>query len=272
MKSKYVQKYRYSLILLKELVITDFKLRYQGSVLGYLWSLLRPLFLFIILYFVFVYFLRIGDDIPHWPVALLLGIVLWNFFAEVTNNGVTSIVNQGDVIRKINFPKYIILLSGSVSALINLTLNLVVIAFFMTINKVDLHWTALLSPLYIIEIFLFALGAAFILSALFVKLRDINYIWEIIMQGLFYASAVIYPISLVIEKSNALAGVLLLNPVAQAIQDIRRVLIYDHTPTLYTVSGGNIALTLLPIIFVVIVFIFGAWFFKKQSPTFAENV
>jgi ABC-2 type transport system permease protein len=272
MKSKYVQKYRYSLILLKELVITDFKLRYQGSALGYLWSLLRPLFLFVIMYFVFVYFLRIGNDIPHWPVALLLGIVLWNFFAEVTNNGVTSIVNQGDVIRKINFPKYIILLSGSVSALINLALNLVVIALFMIINKVDLHWLALISPLYILEIFIFALGIAFLLSALFVKLRDINYIWEIVMQGLFYASAVIYPISLVIEKSNVLAQVLLLNPVSQAIQDVRRTLVYDQTPTLYSVSGNNIVLTLVPIIFAIIVFIVGAWYFKKQSPTFAENV
>jgi ABC-2 type transport system permease protein len=130
----------------------------------------------------------------------------------------------------------------------------------------------LISPLYILEIFIFALGIAFLLSALFVKLRDINYIWEIVMQGLFYASAVIYPISLVIEKSNALAQVLLLNPVSQAIQDVRRTLVYDQTPTLYSVSGNNIVLTLVPIIFAVIVFIVGAWYFKRQSPTFAENV
>ena len=101
MYKKIYKKYHYSLILLRELVITEFKLRYQGSILGYLWSLLRPLFLFVILYVVFVFFLRIGSDIPYWPVALLLGIVVWNFFAEVTNNGVTSIVNRGDVIRKI---------------------------------------------------------------------------------------------------------------------------------------------------------------------------
>lgn len=101
MVNTFFQKYHYSLILLRELVITEFKLRYQGSVLGYLWSLLRPLFLFAILYVVFVHFLRIGGDIPHWPVAMLIGIVLWNFFSEVTNNGVTSIVNRGDVIRKI---------------------------------------------------------------------------------------------------------------------------------------------------------------------------
>ena len=270
--SNFMQKYRYSLILLKELVITEFKLRYQGSFLGYLWSLLRPLFLFVILYFVFVYFLRIGSDIPHWPVAMLLGIVLWNFFSEVTNNGLTSIVNRGDVIRKINFPKYVILLAGSVSALINLLLNLLVITVFMWINQVDLSWSALLSPLYIIEIFIFALGLSFILSAVFVKLRDMNYIWEIIMQALFYASAVIYPIAMVMERSVTMAQVILLNPVAQAIQDVRQTLIYDQTPTLSSISGGNVWISLTPIALVVVVFIFGAWFFKKKSPSFAENV
>lgn len=272
MKPQFIQKYRYSIILLKELVITEFKLRYQGSVLGYFWSLLRPLFLFVIMYFVFVYFLKIGNNIPHWPVALLLGIVLWNFFADVTNNGVTSVVNQGDVIRKINFPKYIIILTGSVSALINLFLNIVVIAVFMVFNQVSLSWSALLSPIYIIEVFVFALGLSFILSALFVKLRDINYIWEIIMQALFYVSAVIYPLAYVIDKSHIAAQLILLNPIAQAIQDIRHVLIYDQTPTLFSVSGGNLLVSAIPIVIVAIVITFGALFFKKQSPTFAENV
>lgn len=272
MKSQLTQKYRYSLILLRELVITEFKLRYQGSVLGYLWSLLRPLFLFVIMYFVFVYFLKIGSDIPHWPVSLLLGIVLWNFFAEVTNNGITAIVGRGDVIRKINFPKYVILLAGSVSAFINLLLNLAVIAVFMIINSVDLSWAALLSPIYIIEIFAFALGLSFILSTIFVKLRDINYIWEVIMQALFYASAVIYPISYIIEKSQSAAQLVLLNPVAQAIQDVRHTLISDQTPTLFSLSGGDVFISLIPVVIVVSVLVFGALFFKKQSPTFAENV
>jgi len=272
MKSQFTNKYRYSIILLKELVITEFKLRYQGSALGYLWSLLRPLFLFVILYFVFVYFLRVGSGIPHWPVSMLLGIVLWTFFSEVTNIGLTSIVSRGDIIRKINFPKYVILLAGSVSALINLLLNLIVIGVFMWINQVDLSWSMLLSPFYIIEVFVFALGLSFILSTVFVKLRDMNYIWEIIMQALFYASAVIYPIVMVMERSTTIAKILLLNPVAQAIQDTRQTLIYDQTPTLFSISGGNLLLSFVPIAIVIAVFIFGAWLFKKRSPTFAENV
>ena len=113
-------------ILLRELVVTDFKLRYQGSVLGFAWSLLKPLFLFAILYVVFGLFLRIGGDIPHYPVYLLLGIVLWTFFTEATNQGMSAIVDRGDLIRKINFPKYIVVISCTLSALINLGFNLLV--------------------------------------------------------------------------------------------------------------------------------------------------
>jgi ABC-2 type transport system permease protein len=266
-----LKKYRYSAILLRELVITEFKLRYQGSVLGYLWSLMRPLFLFIILYVVFVHFLRIGGDIPHWPVAMLLGIVLWNFFSEVTNNGVTAIVNRGDIIRKINFPKYVIVVASTISAFINLLINIVVIAIFMVINGVELNWTILLSPLYILELFAFALGLAFILSVVFVRLRDINYIWEIIMQGLFYASAIIYPLSMVIESSEKMAQILLLNPVAQIVQDVRFSAINQDTPTLISMSQ-NIWMMAIPLTIVAVTVVIGVWLFKKQSPYFAEEV
>src|SRR5450759_5410806 len=117
-------------ILLRELVITDFKLRYQGSVLGYAWSVLKPLFLFAILYVVFGLLIKLGS-IEHFSVYLLLGIVLWTFFAEATNQGLASIVGRGDVIRKISFPKYIIVLSSTISALVNLFINLIIVAIFM---------------------------------------------------------------------------------------------------------------------------------------------
>ena len=110
-------------ILLSELVRTDFKLRYQGSVLGYAWSLLRPLMLFLILYIVFVKFLKLGTGIPNYPIYLLLGIVMWSFFAEMTSLSLSSIVGRGDLIRKIRIPRWIIVLSSSVTAVINLFLN-----------------------------------------------------------------------------------------------------------------------------------------------------
>lgn len=271
MWSNIAKKYRYSLVLLQELVVTDFKLRYQGSTLGYLWSVMRPLFLFLIMYVVFVFFLKIGNDVPHWPIQLLLGIVLWNFFAEVTNNGVTSIVNRSDVIRKINFPKYVIVLASSISALINLCINMLVIAVFMLFSGVDLSWSILLAPFVILEVFIFALGLAFLLSALFVRLRDINYIWEIIMQGMFYASVVIYPITLVLERGREFGQLLLLNPVAQSIQDARYLLISHDAHTLYGLSN-SLFVTLIPWTIVATVFIWGAYLFKKRSPHFAEDV
>ena len=130
-------------VLLRELVVTDFKLRYQGSALGYLWSILKPLFLFAILYVVFDQFLRLGRDIQFFPVYLLLGIVLWTFFTEATNNGLQSIISRSDLIRKINFPKYIIVISGTISSLINMGINLLVVGVFMVIQGVPVGWEIL---------------------------------------------------------------------------------------------------------------------------------
>jgi ABC-2 type transport system permease protein len=156
--------------LLRELVLTDFKLRYQGSALGYLWSLFRPLFLFGILLLVFGYIVKIGSDMPHYGVYLLLGIVLWGFFVEATNNGLQSIVGRGDLIRKINFPKYIIVISGTISALINLGISLIVVFVFMFFSGIELRSVALLLPLIILELYIFALALAFFLSALYVNI------------------------------------------------------------------------------------------------------
>jgi ABC-2 type transport system permease protein len=268
---KIKQRYTYSVILLRQMVITDFKLRYQGSALGYLWSLLRPLFLFVILYFVFANFLGLGDDIPHYPVYLLTGIVIWNFFAEITNNGVSAIVGRGDLIRKLNFPKYVIVLSGAFSALINLLLNTIVIAVFMYFNHVDIGWGTLLAPVYVLEIFVFALGIAFILSALFVRLRDVNYIWEVIMQALFYAVPIIYPLSKVTDKWPELAKFMLMNPIAQAIQDIRYHAITPQTQTLATL-GHSTWVVFVPIVLVVVTFVGAIIYFKRRAPHFAEEV
>lgn len=261
-------KYSYSLILLRELVVTDFKLRYQSSVLGYIWSLLRPLALFVILYIVFAMFLKVGDQIPHYPIYLLTGIVLWNFFAEVTNGSVAAIVDKGGLLRKINFPKYVILLATSFSALINLLINSVVIIIFAVIFKVDISISAVMLPILILELFLFALAVGFLLSALFVRYRDINYIWEVFMQGLFYATPILYPLSLVPGK---VAAVLLLNPVAQVIQDIRHVAITPASETITTLYHSPYA-RLIPLAIVLIMVVVAARYFRSRSKYFAEEV
>lgn len=258
----------HSLILLKEFVITDFKLRYQSSVLGYVWSLLRPMALFIILYFIFVKFLRIGSDIHNMPIYLLLGIVLWNFFSEVTNGGVGAIVGKGDLIRKVNFPKYVIVLSGSISALINLAFNLIVVAVFLAITKVPVSFNILLLPLLFAELFILAVSVAFLLSALFVRLRDINYIWEVFMQAFFYATPILYPLSLV---PLGVAQILLLNPLAQIIQDIRYILVTPQAQTIGMVYQ-NEWMRLIPILIVVVIAVIAWRYFVAHQDSFAEDI
>lgn len=265
----FTQRYRYSIILLKQLVKTDFKLRYHDSALGYVWSLLRPLLLFAILYLVFVRLLKVGGNIPHYPVYLLLGIVLWNYFAEVTSGSVGAIVGKGDLLRKINFPKYVIILAGSFSAFINLLLNFVVIAIFMVIGNVELGWHALLIIPLIAELFVFAISVAFFLSALFVKFRDISYIWEVAMQAAFYATPILYPLTLI---PHEYARFLILNPMAQIIQDARYVLVTTKTETIYQVYGGNKWIWLIPIGLTVMIVILASTYFRRRSKFFAEEV
>lgn len=266
---KLQQRYRYSVILLNQLVKTDFKLRYQGSVLGYAWSLLRPLFLFVILYIVFGVFLKAKGNIPHYPVYLLLGIVLWNYFAEVTIGSVQSIVSKGELLRKINFPKYVIILAGSFSAFINLLINFGVIAVFMIIGHVELTWKAVIILPLIAELFILSLGLAFFLSALFVRFRDVSYIWEVIMQAAFYATPILYPLNIIPLRA---AKLLILNPMAQIIQDARYVLVTPATQTIYQLYGGDKWIWAIPIGITLIIAVLAAIYFRKQSKYFAEEV
>lgn len=257
-------------ILLRELVITDFKLRYQGSVLGYAWSLLKPLFLFAIMYVVFGMLVKLGS-VEHYAVYLLFGIVLWTFFSEATSQGMNSIIARGDVIRKINFPKYIIVLSTTISALVNLIFNMAIVGILMIFNGVQLHFSALLVPLFILEIYVFALGIAFFLSALNVKYRDTGHIWEIIMQAAFYATPIIYPLSVVIDKSGFAAKLIMLNPVAQAIQDARYFLITHQSVTTAQLFSNPLYI-LTPFVIVIAVLAIGSFYFKKHSKYFAEQI
>lgn len=254
--------------LLRELVITDFKLRYQGSVLGYAWSLLKPLLMFAILYVVFVRFLKIGGDIPHYPIYLLLGIVLWSFFTETAGQSLVSIVARGDLIRKIRIPRWTIVISASISALINLCLNLLVVTVFLDLNHVDITWRVLLLPLSLVEIYLFALGLAFFLAAAYVRFRDLSNIWDVIVQAGFYLTPIIYPLSkITIEFFQKL---LLMNPMAQAIQDARYNVVTKEAATAWSLVGGW--KVFIPLAVVVVVFIVGVLYFKKHSTTFAEDL
>ena len=260
-------------ILLKELTKTDFKLRYQGSVLGYLWALLRPLMMFAILYLVFVKLLRIGGDIPHYPVYLLCGTTMWSFFTECTSQGIQAIVNRGDLLRKISFPKYIVVVSATLTAVINMLINLVVIILFALINGVTPSWSWFLVFLPIFELYLLSLGIAFFLGSINVKYRDITSIWEVLTQALFYAVPIIYPITMVAETSVTAAKIILLNPISQAIQDIRYLLITDQAITTWNYVGEQTFIwKFLPLFITLTLLAIGALVFRKRSKFFAEEV
>ncbi len=259
-------------ILLRELVVTDFKLRYQGSVLGYLWSLLKPLMLFAIMFIVFVHFLRFGEGISHFAVSLLLGLVLWTFFIEATSQGMQAIVGRGDLIRKISFPKYIIVISGTISAFINLLLNLVIVFVFMAFDGVDFGWSLLLFPFSVALIYVFALGVAFFLSAAYVKYRDISHIWEVFLQGLFYATPIIYPLQMVIEYSHQAAQILMLSPIAVLFQNARAQVVGHENVITANQLFSNPVYIAIPYVIIGATLILATVYFRKNQSKFAESV
>ena len=141
----------------------------------------------------------------------------------------------------------------------------------MVINGVEFHWSMLVAPVFIFELFVLAIGLSFILSTIYVKFRDIGYIWDVLAQALFYGSAIVYPLSMVLEKSSSLTQVLLLNPVAQSIQGARHTLV-DSSNIIASDLTNNPIFMIIPVVIVIGLFVLGAWLFKKKSPYFAENV
>jgi ABC-2 type transport system permease protein len=259
--------YRYPRILLRAMVITDFKLRYQASLLGYVWTLLKPLAMFTILYVVFVKLLRIGATTPYYPVYLLFGVVIFSFFAEATSQGLSSLVARADLLRKISFPRYVVVLSVGASALISFALNMMVLALFMILLRVPVRLEILWLPLLFFELVALCVSLSFFLSALFVRFRDLSYIWEVGLQAMFYATPILYPLSLI---SATWARLLLLNPLAQIIQDARYVLITDQTETMSQLYGTP-WMRAVPILVTFGLVVASVIFFRRQSPSFAEE-
>lgn len=278
MFEKLKTRYRESWVILRELVKTDFLLRYQGSFLGIAWSVLKPLMLFCVMYVVFVKFLRFSDGTETFPLVLLLGISLWNFFTEATTLGLCSMTTRGDLLRKINFPKYIIVISATINALICLAINLGVVVVACILSGVQFTANVLWLPLNLLQLYALALAVALLLSTLNVYFRDAQHIWEVFLQGLFYATPIIYPLSMVGDKLASVApGVgllveklMLLNPAAQVIQDIRHNLIAPlTTDTIWTLSD-NLFFQLIPVVLTFVLLGLGIHVFKKYSPKFAE--
>jgi len=221
--------------LLGAMLATDFKVRYQGSVLGYLWSLVRPLSLFVILYIVFAHFLKMGANIPHYASYLLMGVLVWSFFAEATSNALGSLVDRGDLMRKVKVPRYSVVLVAVLSAAVNFFINLVVVlSVILIVGAEPEFWALLTLPLLLLELLIFTTCLGLALSVLYVKYRDVKYIWELFLQVAFYATPIIYALSRVPEKYHIFMA---FNPMMQIIQDMRYFVITDQSITTWGILG-----------------------------------
>ena len=250
------------------LAATDFKLRFFGSVLGYFWTLARPLLLFGTLYFVFTEIVKFGKGVDHYPVYLLSSIVLFTFFSETTSRGVRALVERENLLRKMRFPRMVIPLSVALHSLFNLGLNLIVVFVFIFASGIEptLDWLQI--PLLIGMLVTFAVGVAMLLSALYVRFRDMEPIWEVALQLLFYGSPVIYVITTVPDNLREL---IMFNPIASILTQWRHAVIDQSAPTAGTAIGG-LELLVVPVTLVVVVFVLGLWVFTREAPRIAENL
>ena len=266
------ERYHYALVVFKELVKTNFKLRYQGSYLGVLWSVLQPLMLFTVMYVVFVKFLKFTDGTPTFPISLLCGTCLWQFFTESTSMGMRSIVDRGDLLRKIHFPNYIIVAATTMGSMISLAINLGVVILFGFFAHAHYTWRVITVIPSILQLYAISLGVALLLGSLYVYFRDIGHIWDVILQALFYATPIIYPLSMVQKNPEFswAADFMMLMPTTQTIMDIRHNLLSpEYVPTIWTVVDNKI-LCLIPYVLSVLVLWLGVHIFRKYSAKFAE--
>jgi ABC-2 type transport system permease protein len=250
----------------------EFKLKYSGSALGYVWSVVKPLALFSMLYAVFGHIFNLGAISRYYPVSLLMGIVLFTFFSDATQLGMWSLVARESLLRKLSFQRFIIPTAATLTATITFFINSVVVLAFIAWKGIVPHpsWVVLV-PL-LLELYIFMLGIALILSTIFVRLRDIGQVWELLLQLMFYGSPIIYPIGYLPPFARKLV---FLNPFTQVLQDIRSVVLYpDLQPNRITVAEafGSPAARLLPIAIALGVFAFGLVLFRRQEPWFAERI
>jgi ABC-2 type transport system permease protein len=250
------------------LAVTDFKLRFFGSALGYVWTLMRPLLLFGVLYVVFTEIVRFGGDVKHYPVYLLMAIVLFTYFSETTSRGVTSLVERENLLRKVRFPRLVIPLSVALHALFNLGLNLVVVFVFVLASGIDprVEWLGLLPLVALLVVF--ATGVTMLLSALYVRYRDMQPIWDVALQMLFYASPVIYVTSTFPDSVEQEA---MANPLTAILTQARHLLVDPAAPTAAEAIGGGARL-LIPLSVVVALFALGLWVFMREAPRIAEEL
>jgi ABC-2 type transport system permease protein len=253
--------------LLWLMALTEFKRTYFGTVLGYLWSLVRPLLLFAVLLFVFTKIFRLGSTVENYPVLLLFNIVLFGFFSEATTAAVTSVVNQEGIVRKTQFPRLVIPLSTVLTGLMNLGLNMIAVFGFVLAYGVDPRWTWLLLPVVVLAIAVLTTAAAMLLSVLYVRFRDVLIMWTLASTVLFYGTPLLYPIE--VPTTEGFRAALMANPLAVIIEQARVWIIDPGAPDAAEAAGGAVRLIPAAVIYVGLCVL--AWrVFNREAPRVAE--
>jgi len=284
-----------------ELAISQFKLRYTGSVLGYFWSLLKPAMIFAIMYFIFVDLFKINDGTKFYGMQVLLGIVVWTFFSECTGSAMQAIASNGGLIRKAYFPRSILVIAASLSALFTFVINLLIVfVIAVGLHQIDISLRIIIVLPLLLELYLLALGISLFLSALFVQFHDVSHLWEVLMQLLFYGSGVMFSLTYVLQRLHLalevgsktpqtphllwIVQIMAANPIMQTIEDLRHALLTPEAPWTELVVTGHLAAVHqyaaldvpweapLPFLAVLMVVIFGALTFRVRARSFAENL
>jgi len=260
--------WRRSLDLLYLIAVTEFKQTYFGTVLGYLWSLARPLLLFGVLLAVFTQIFRIGSQVPNYAVLLLFNIVLYGFFQEATMQAVNSIASQESIVRKTQFPRLVIPLAVVLTAAFNLGLNLVVVFVFILAWGIEPMWSWLLFPVVLVLLFALTIAVSMIVSSLYPRFRDISIIWTVLATVLFYGTPVLYPIEVVPET---LKDILMINPLTPLFE-LARVWVIDPSAPGPAEAAGGYALLLPAVAIYGVVCVMSVWIFKREAPRIAEEL
>jgi ABC-2 type transport system permease protein len=258
--------------ILRVLARMDYKLKYADSALGYIWSLAKPMALFLVLYAVFGRFMKLGAGFHGYPIYLLTGIVLWTFFIDATTTTLTSLVARGSLLRRLAFPRLVIPISMTLTSTMTFAVNLIPLVFFIAWTRLIPRLTWLLLLPLLVELYVFTLGVALILATLFVRFRDTGQLWELLGQLLFYATPIIIPVGFLPPWSQP---IIFLNPFVQIMQDIRGILVYT-LPGSATINAadrlGAVGGRAAPILIAFLTLVVGLYLFRRESPWFAERV
>ena len=245
--------------------VQDFRLQYRTSLLGYLWTLMRPLAYFAVLYVVFTHIIRFGDEVPNYAVLLLLNIMLFQFFADATGTAMGSVVRGEPIVRKMHFPRLVIPLAVVLTCAMTSAINLVVVFGFMLASGIDPQITWLWIPAIVTALVAFSAATAVLLSPIYVWVRDLEHIWNVVIRVLFYATPILYPLEFVPESFRWLVA---LNPLASILYQARAWLVEPDAQPLVDLVG------LAPVIGSAViglgVCVVGIWLFVRQAPRVAE--